>query len=682
MSPQYHNKMYRKCYFFIFLLLFSLFFGTALADERNLPPVGERFKRGVAHFNRKEYEASIELFREALGVRPNDRRARYFLALAYFKAGFEENALFELNTLVDSGDPDPVLENLVSYLYRKQFLLQGGKADEGYAVGMTVNGNPLGKYVLSRVTGIDVDRSGALYACGFGSKLAMKISSEGKPLFAFTSPKINHGRLYDIVVDGTAAATVVYISDYTNDTVYKFTADGEYLGRIGASGLEQGSFYGPTSLAIDADGNLYVIDSGNMRVQKFSPDGRLLLVFGREGEKEGDFSHPSGIAVDAAGNIYVSDREKQTIGRYDRNGNFLSLLEGKALTDPYGISYTDDNRLFIGDGSRIVTFDLTHSVWKEIQTGKQLGRVMDVKIDSLGQLYACDFETDEVLQFIPRSEKYRNLNILLNRVDTSNYPTIVYYTTVLSADGRPLYGLGPSHFLCRIGGGMVGRIDLSYTAVRDSRHNILLIADKSLSMSGHEQEIDRFTRGFLGSLDPADEVAVIGFDSDTRILSPFTTSRLATANAVTDPEYGEGRAFDRAFRKGIDLLNRQFYKKAVVFLTDGTMGEDSFLTYSFEACKNYAANNGIPVYVLSFGGKEDAMLDYMARSTGGRFYDVIHSNEVSYLYDTMKAYRSPEYVIYFSDAHDKKLEGLYVDAEIEADYIGRIGKNRLGFIYP
>jgi sugar lactone lactonase YvrE len=555
---------------------------------------------------------------------------------------------------------------------------------------MAISGNHLGKYVLSRMTGIDVDRAGAVYACGFGSKLALKISSEGKPLFAFTSPKINHGRLYDIVIYDRAGGTtadstvdsIVYISDYTNDTVYKFTAEGEYLGRIGASGLTEGNFYGPTSLALDADGNLYVIDSGNMRVQKFSPDGRLLIAFGREGEKEGDFSQPSGIAVDAWGTIYVSDREKQTIGRYDKSGNFLSLIEGKTLTDPYGISYTDDNRLLVSDGSGIVSFDLTHSVWKKVQTGKELGRVIDVKIDSLGQLYACDFENDEVVQFIPRSEKYRNLNIILNRVDTSNYPTIVYYSTVLSADGLPLSGLGPSHFLCRIGGGLVGRIDLSYTAVRDSRHKILVVVDKSLSMSGYEQDIGIFMRGFLGRLDPADEVAVIGFDKDTRLLTPFTTSRVASANAVTDPDYGEGRAFDRAFRKGIDLLNKEFYKKAVVFVTDGSLGEDSFLTYSFEACKNYAANNGIPVYVLSFGGKKDAMLDYLARSTGGRFYDVIHSNEASYLYDTIKSYRSPEYVIYFSDAHDKKLEGLYIDAEIEVDYSGRIGKNRLGFIYP
>jgi hypothetical protein len=234
----------------------------------------------------------------------------------------------------------------------------------------------------------------------------------------------------------------------------------------------------------------------------------------------------------------------------------------------------------------------------------------------------------------------------------------------------------------RIGEGVVGRVDLSFTDVRESKLNTVVLVDKSLAMKKHEPDIDRYLRGFFNSMSTVDEVAVIGFDDAPRILSPFTSSKLAAMNAVLHPDYREGRAFDLAFRRGIDLLNKQFHKKAVIFITDGSMGADSFLTYSFESCKNYAANNGIPVYVLSFGGKKDPTLDYFARSTGGRFYDVIHSNEFVYLYDTITSYRSPEYVIYFSDVYDSSLDGLYIDAEVEVDYNGRIGKNRLGFIYP
>ena len=187
MSLRQHNTPGRPLLFIIPMIFIILLEGFAFSDET----VSEQFKTGVYHFNRKEYEASIEQFRGVLGKKPDDRRARYFLALAYFKAGFEENALFELTTIVENSGGDPVLEGFISYLYQKQFLLHGERRDEEYATGMEIGGKPIGKYTLSRVTGIDVDGTGALYACGFGSKIALKISSDGKPLFAFVSPKID-----------------------------------------------------------------------------------------------------------------------------------------------------------------------------------------------------------------------------------------------------------------------------------------------------------------------------------------------------------------------------------------------------------------------------------------------------------------------------------------------------------
>jgi DNA-binding beta-propeller fold protein YncE len=666
------NKLKSLCLGVI--LLFSLIPVVLHADETYY----DYFKKGIYRFNNREYEASIEYFRKALGEKPDDTRAHYFLALAYFKAGFEENAIFELNTLIQGSGEDEVLNNLISYLHKKQFLLQNMNVTDEYTLGMEIKGNPIGKYILSRVTGLDVDASSNIYVCGFGSKIALKISSEGKPLFAFTSPKVLQGRVYDIVVNGDVA----YISDYTKDTVYKYTTDGRYLGSIGSSGLDEGKFFGPTSIAVDSSNNLYVIDSGNMRVEKFSEEGQFLMSFGKEGDLDGEFRHPSGIALDRTGRIYIADRDKKQIFVFDKSGNYLTALKKTELVDPYGIFYADDNRLIISDGPRIISYDITHSSWKEILSGGRLKRTTDVRIDKAGQLYACDFDSDTIMQFIPKAEKYRNANVLLTRVDSSSFPTIVYYVTVLSADGFPLYGLGPNHFLLKIGGDVVEKIDTSYTDVRDSKLEILFLVDKSLGMQSYEKDVERYMRSFVNSISSQDEMAVIGFNENSRILTPFTPSKLKVMDAILDPCYADGKAFDRAFRRGIDYLNKRFYKKAVVVVTDGNIDDNSFLTYSFNSCMNYAANNNIPVFILSFGGRENQKLDYFSRTTGGKFYDVLHSNEFIYIYDTVQSYRSPEYIIYFSDVYDPKLKDLFVEAEVDVDFNGRIGKSRLGFIYP
>ena len=664
----------------IVVLLLVAAFHHAGAQE--LPEKSERFelfKQGVNLFNRKSYEAAVDFFRKTLNTNPNDARARFFLGMSYYKAGFNENALFEFNTLLQNDSGNEIIENFTKYLSTHEYFFRKEKRTERYTVGKEIEANPLGRYILAKMTGIDVDELGNIYAAGFGSKLALKISQEGKPLLAFTSPRISIGRVYDIVrgSDGT-----VYISDFTNDCIYKFNDTGRYFMRFGGPGSGEGQFYGPTALAVDGNGDLYAIDSGNVRVEKFSPQGEFLLMFGTAGDGEGEFRHPSGIAVDDSGNVYVADHGKKTIQIYDRNGNYMLTLSEQKLMDPYGLFFTAENRLIVSDRKRLFSYDLLYSTWTEIETGNRLNRVLDAAADRLGQLYTCDYETDSILQFVPEADKYRNLNVILDRVDVSSFPAVVYYVTVLDADGFPIYGLRENNFLLKFGGGIVQKVDLRYNAVRDSRLRILFLVDKSLSMEMHMEDVNVYLRQFISNVADEDEMAVVGFNSEPWIASPFTGSKLQALDAVLEERYGEEKRFDTAFRMSIDILNKEFYKKALVVITDGLFDDDSFRTYSFESCMKYAANNHIPVYFLSFGGTEDENLDYFAKNTGGRFYDVLHSNEYPFLYNIMKTYRSPGYVVFFNDEYDPALENLYLDAEVEVEYNTRVGKSRLGLIYP
>jgi DNA-binding beta-propeller fold protein YncE/Mg-chelatase subunit ChlD len=666
----------------LFIVVFLLSAALHPAGAQDLPGKDEGFelfKQGVNLFNRRSYEAAIDFFRKTLGKSPPDERARFFLGMSYYKAGFNENALFEFNTVLQNDRGNEIIENFTRYLSTHEYFFRREKRTEQYTIGKEIQANPLGKYILSKMTGIDVDELGNIYAAGFGSKLALKISQEGKPLFAFTSPRISIGRVYDIVRGSDGA---VYISDFTNDLIYKFNDEGRYLMRFGGPGSGDGRFYGPTALAIDGNGDLYVIDSGNVRVEKFSPQGEFLLVFGRAGDSEGEFRHPSGIAVDDSGNVYVADHGKKTVQIYDRHGNYMLSLSEQKLMDPYGLFFTKGNRLIVSDRKRLFSYDPLYSTWTEIETGNRLTRVLDTAEDRLGQFYTCDYETDSILQFVPEVDRYRNLNAILDRVDASNFPAIVYYVTVLDADGYPIYGLQENNFLLRFGGGVVQKVDLRYNAVRDSRLRILFLVDKSLSMEKYKEDVNVYLRQFISSVADEDEMAVVGFNSESWIASSFTGSRLQTLDAVLEDRYGEEKRFDKAFRMSIDILNKEFYKKAVVVVTDGFFDDDSFLTYSFESCMKYAANNHIPVYFLSFGGRENQRLDYFAKNTGGRFYDVLHSNEYPFLYNTIKRYRSPEYIVFFNDEYDPSLENLYLDAEVEVEYNTRMGKSRLGLIYP
>jgi len=64
----------------------------------------------------------------------------------------------------------------------------------------------------------------------------------------------------------------IYMTDYENNCVWKFSPDWDLLARWGSSGSGEGQFYTPNGIAIDSEGNVYVSDAKNNRIQKFKLD--------------------------------------------------------------------------------------------------------------------------------------------------------------------------------------------------------------------------------------------------------------------------------------------------------------------------------------------------------------------------------------------------------------------------
>lgn len=125
----------------------------------------------------------------------------------------------------------------------------------------------------------------------------------------------------------------VYVGDFSNDRILKFTAEGEQIGSIGTSGTEPGQFQGPAGIRISpVSGNFFVSDQFNNRIQVISPEGEPLLTFGEQGIGPGQFNQPIGIEVDEEENIYVADSINSRVQVFDREGNFLSEFGEPART--------------------------------------------------------------------------------------------------------------------------------------------------------------------------------------------------------------------------------------------------------------------------------------------------------------------------------------------------------------
>ncbi|MGA2785881.1 MAG: SBBP repeat-containing protein [Candidatus Bathyarchaeia archaeon] len=110
----------------------------------------------------------------------------------------------------------------------------------------------------------------------------------------------------------------VYVTDWVNGRVQKFTSTGMYITQWGNDkpGSGPGQLNSPRGVAVDSSGNVYVADAVNSRVEKFTSDGRYLTHSGSYGSRSGAFGDLAGVAVDSSGNVYVADYRNSRIVKF------------------------------------------------------------------------------------------------------------------------------------------------------------------------------------------------------------------------------------------------------------------------------------------------------------------------------------------------------------------------------
>lgn len=130
------------------------------------------------------------------------------------------------------------------------------------------HGNDLMQFV--RPQKMTIDEQGLIWvadACNHRVQVFDATGKEAKLVFHWGTEGGQIGQLrypYDIVLHGG----YVYLCEFGNHRVQKFTRDGESLGAWGTNGRREGELYQPWGCIIDSRGRLHVLDSYNHRVQR------------------------------------------------------------------------------------------------------------------------------------------------------------------------------------------------------------------------------------------------------------------------------------------------------------------------------------------------------------------------------------------------------------------------------
>jgi hypothetical protein len=177
------------------------------------------------------------------------------------------------------------------------------------------------------VTDCAQDHEGNYYVAEYGEyDRIQKFTRDHRFLFQWGSHGHELGqflRPQKMVID---RAGLVWVTDACNHRVQVFDARGSEAKIVkswGTNGRQPGQLNYPYDIVLDdpalagqADGHVYLCEFGNHRVQKFTLDGHFVGLFGSNGRREGELDQPWGITRDSRGRMYVLDSYNHRVQRF------------------------------------------------------------------------------------------------------------------------------------------------------------------------------------------------------------------------------------------------------------------------------------------------------------------------------------------------------------------------------
>ncbi len=159
--------------------------------------------------------------------------------------------------------------------------------------------------------------NGNLYVADTGNVRIQVYSPQGRHLFNIGTgshgPETAGGRFFEPSGVAIDRKGIVYVADYWDKRIQRFTLNGTYLSSIPISGWIDHDYSEPY-LAVDKAGHLFATDAPttqnrhvNHVLMMDATTGRLLKAFGAGGSGAGTLNQPSGIAIGPDGDLYIAD---------------------------------------------------------------------------------------------------------------------------------------------------------------------------------------------------------------------------------------------------------------------------------------------------------------------------------------------------------------------------------------
>ncbi|HEY3120725.1 MAG TPA: FHA domain-containing protein [Vicinamibacteria bacterium] len=149
---------------------------------------------------------------------------------------------------------------------------------------------------------------------------------------------------------------------------------------------------------------------------------------------------------------------------------------------------------------------------------------------------------------------------------------------------------------------------------------VALVIDTSGSVRGSElTRAQQIAAGILQGMPSGSEIAVFGFDDQSRLVQPRTSNGDEVRRAIQGL-HSAGRytaLYDALYDASRYLRDAPGARKAIVLLTDG---KDENSALNLEDGLRVAEQSGLPVFAVGVGRVEERVMRRIAKITGGSYF--------------------------------------------------------------
>lgn len=263
--------------------------------------------------------------------------------------------------------------------------------------------------------------------------------------------------------------------------------------------------------------------------------------------------------------------------------------------------------------------------------------------------------------------------------------------TVTDGTGKYVSGLDQSDFQVFEDG---AQQKLSFFSPTQQPISLAILLDTSASMEERMGIAQEAAIGFTRQLHKDDEAEVIDFDSQVRVLSPFTHDGASLEKAIrTTTANGSTSLYNAVYIALKDLKKvkvasaSDIRRQAIVLLSDG---DDTSSLIEFDQVLDLAKRSETVIYCIGLRQGEIArrefkeaefVLKQLSNETGGRAYFPTDAKELAKIYQSIWDELASQYTMAYSSGNPKR-DGAWRRVQVRLVKPELTARTKLGYYGP